>query len=337
MGRRALVMSGGGARGAFEAGAAEYLIEHGKDFDVIAGVSVGALNAAMLGQGKGVDGLKWQAKALTDLWLGITGNDDFYRNGLTRKVRALWDRTGIFDPSPTRTKLEECISPEALAGSGREVRIGAVELESGNYVVANQRTPNIREWILASASMPVAFPPVLLGSQHVADGGIRNITPLREAFKALNDLASGDQAGPADADEIYVVLASPLTLPPPEHPIKNGIGVAGRALEIMIDEVYREDILYAIAINRSVRACAELEKKLAALNLPPDAIAYALKPFPYRPPDYRLVKMFGIAPPKAYMGYMDLSPAKIREALEAGRLSAQAPLDEKALERLLQR
>ncbi len=334
MGKRALVLSGGGARGAFEAGAAEYLIEQGKDFDVLAGVSVGALNAAMLAMGRGPEGLRQQARALTALWLGIRGNDDFYRDGLWRKVLALFRRTGVFDPAPTRAQVEACVDPAALEASGREFRIGAVRLESGNYEVATQRTPGIRNWILASASMPVAFPPVTIGRDGAMDGGIRNITPLQDALQGLLDAGGGNAADP---DEVWVVLASPLTLPPPQKRIRNVIDVGARALEILIDEVYREDILYAIAINRSVRAYTALERTLAEHGATEPAISDALAAFPFRPPRYRPVTIRGIAPQEAFMGYMDLDPTRIRAALQAGRAAAKTPLDEAALERLLRR
>ena len=332
MGKRALVMSGGGARGAFEAAAAKYLIDQGADFDVIAGVSVGALNAALLAQGKGPEGLKWQAQALVDLWLNITGESDFFRGGLLRKIRALMDRTGMYDLEPTRRKIAERVNPDALRQSGRQFRIGAVDIESGHYVVAGQGTENIHAWILASASMPVAFPAVHIGGRQYVDGGIRNQTPLREAFHALIDAGGGN---PEDPDELYVVMASPLTLPPLERPVRNAIDVALRTLEIAVDEMLREDILYAIAVNRQLRAGRDLEKKLGAVNLRPEAISFAVNPL--RPPRRRWVKIWGIAPSKAYQGYLDLSPAKIREAIAAGFEAAESPLDQDQLEKLLQR
>src|ERR671923_797210 len=87
MAKRALVMSGGGAKGAFELGAIDYLVNDRKlDFDVIAGVSVGSLNAVLLAQGQGFQGLQQQVKRLKDVWFGIRGNDDIYRTRLLGKL-----------------------------------------------------------------------------------------------------------------------------------------------------------------------------------------------------------------------------------------------------------
>jgi NTE family protein len=69
MPNRALVMSGGGSKGAFELGAVDYLVnERGLDFQVIAGVSTGSLNATMLAQGTGLDGLRDQLEQLKEIW-----------------------------------------------------------------------------------------------------------------------------------------------------------------------------------------------------------------------------------------------------------------------------
>ena len=74
--RRALVMSGGGAKGAFELGAIDYLVNDLKlDFDVISGVSTGSLNAAMLAQGRGYEGLKAQLRDLKREWFNLKKSD----------------------------------------------------------------------------------------------------------------------------------------------------------------------------------------------------------------------------------------------------------------------
>ncbi|MCH7760005.1 patatin-like phospholipase family protein [candidate division TA06 bacterium] len=77
--KRALVMSGGGAKGAFELGAVDTLVRDlNLEFDVIAGSSTGTLNAAMLAQGKGREGLLESLQKLKDLWFGIRSHKDIY-------------------------------------------------------------------------------------------------------------------------------------------------------------------------------------------------------------------------------------------------------------------
>ena len=78
--KRALVLSGGGVHGAFEAGAIDYLINNLKlDFQIFFGASVGALNAAILSQSNHHQELCQQAKLLKQLWLEIKNNHDIYQ------------------------------------------------------------------------------------------------------------------------------------------------------------------------------------------------------------------------------------------------------------------
>src|SRR6266536_1134910 len=178
MPNRALVLSGGGSRGAFEVGVADYLINDlGLDFQVIAGVSTGSLNAVMLAQGRGPDGLRAQLAALKDPWFGVKSSDDVYTTRFFGKVLAFVLKDSIYSSKPVRQKIWQQVAPERLRGSGRELRIGAVGLESGAYHAIDQRNPEVREWALASASMPLFFPPVRIGDEAAVYGGMRSGTP----------------------------------------------------------------------------------------------------------------------------------------------------------------
>jgi NTE family protein len=324
---RALVLSGGGAKGAFQLGAVDHLVnDRGLDFDVVAGVSVGALNAAVLAQA-GPGGVRDGVDQLKRLWFGIRGNGDVYRKRLLGGVLVFLIADSLFDPGPLRRHIEREVDPDALRASGRRFRTGAVELESGRYVSVTEAHDRLRDWILGSASVPLAFPPVAIAGGHVVDGGVRNVTPLREAFAALKREAAG-----ADEDEMYVLLASPLDVPPALEPSwGTGRHVGQRALEILANEVFREDLSYAVAINRSVRAYLETESLLRRCAAPESEAAAALRLFPYRPPDYRPVRLFVVEPSELFSTTLEFDPAIIRRAFEEGREAAAHPLDEATL------
>ncbi|HEV8264038.1 MAG TPA: patatin-like phospholipase family protein [Gemmatimonadales bacterium] len=331
MPNRALVLSGGGSRGAFEVGAADYLInDAGLDFQVIAGVSTGALNAVMLAQGRGPDGLRAQLAALKDLWFGIKSADDIYTTRFLGKVLAFVLKDSIYSSKPVRQKIQQHVVPERLRGSGRELRIGAVGLETGDYHAIDQRNPDVRAWALASASIPLLFPPVQIGGESAVDGGIRNVTPLEDAFDALKALPP---AADGAADELYVALASPLDVAPVATRWTTGLKVAERAVEVLVNEVFREDLSYAIAINRSVRAYGDMRRRCAGQA----AELQALDAMPFRPPKYRAVRIRTILPERAYSETLEFDPRKIREAFAAGRAAAQTPLDEDGLEAAVRR
>src|ERR1041385_9276880 len=78
--RRALVLPGGGAKGSWQVGACEHLIaERGYWFDVVTGVSAGAVNAATLAQARDQDQLSAELEHLRAVWLSLRGNYDVYR------------------------------------------------------------------------------------------------------------------------------------------------------------------------------------------------------------------------------------------------------------------
>ena len=330
MPNRALVMSGGGSRGAFELGAADYLVtDAGLDFQVIAGVSTGSLNAVMLAQGRGPEGLRAQVAALKDAWFGIRSAADVYRKRFLGSVLAFILKDSIYSPEPLRRLIERHVDSERLRTSGRELRIGATTLETGAYTTVDQRHAQVREWALASASMPLFFPPVRIGAEAVVDGGLRNVTPLADAFRALKTLPP-----PADGqpDEVYVALASPLALEPVRSRWKTGRAAAERAVEILVNEVFREDLSHALAVNRAVRCYDAMQSEVAGGG----AVGQrTLEAMPFRPPKYRVTRIHTIVPEREYSATLEFDPRKIREAFEAGRAAARSPLDEAALEKAL--
>lgn len=329
MPKRALVMSGGGSRGAFQVGAVDYLVnELGLDFPVIAGVSTGSLNAVILAQGAGPDGLRAQLAALKDLWFAVRSSDDVYTTRFLGKILAFVSKDSIYSSKPLREKVRQHVIPERLRGSGRELRIGAVTLETGDYHTIDQRDSEIRDWALASGSMPLLFPPVRIRDQAAVDGGIRNVTPLRDAFAALKALppATGEEP-----DELYVVLASPLALTRVPARWKTGLDIGRRGVDVLVNEVFREDLSYALTINRAVRRYLEMRRHCAGRT----AELQALDATPFRPPKYRVARIRTILPEREYSETLEFDPRKIREAFAAGRAAAQAPLDEEGLEAAL--
>lgn len=336
MGKRAVVMSGGGARGAFELGALDFLINDRKlDFEVIAGVSVGALNAAVLAQGKGYFGLRDRLETLKQMWFGIEGNDDVYRERFLGKVLVFLSKDSIYDPEPIKEKIARYLDPAALEASGKQFRAGDVSLESGAYRSIDQRSGDVRDRVLASATMPVAFPPVPVAGEHAVDGGVRNITPLKEAFAGLEAAGGGR---PEDPDEMYVLLASPLAVKSAAGTRwSNGRVIGLRALDILLNEIFREDLELAMAVNQSVRAyqaSAQLLRDRGQLDAQAQQV---LDAFPFKPPEYHRVVLHTVAPEREYMDTLEFDPGKIQAAYDAGREAAQKPLNEDELQAALQR
>ncbi len=265
--KRALVLAGGGAKGAFEVGAAYQLIrERGLWFDVITGVSIGAINASMLGQAEDQNALAAQVERLKEIWFALKGSKDVYRRWYPRVpewlnagLTLLNNKRSLYHLKPARKLIEANVDPERLRNSGIEVRFGYVDFISGRYVPASNRDyPDLISAIIASGSIPVTFPPVLLpGGEEGLDGGVRNGTPLASAFEALRLWPEGDVP-----DQMYVVLPStkPRTEAYPEFAgikLTSWLKVGERAIQLMSDEIHVNDVKHALEINELVKThCA---------------------------------------------------------------------------------
>lgn len=228
---RALVLSGGGSKGAFQAGVLKSLVDRGFTWDVIAGVSVGALNGAFIAQFPKEEQAEGVRK-LVEFWKEIEGDKSIFRRWFPfGKLHALW-KGSMYDTSPITKKVKATLDAEALKTSGVKLIVGAVCLESGEYRAIQGSEPDIHEWVLASAAFPVAFPPRKIDGKSWVDGGVRDITPITDVL----DMG---------ASEIDVVLTGPLNEPEVIFPSKdasNAIPLAIRVANIMADEIFNSDL-----------------------------------------------------------------------------------------------
>ncbi len=178
--KTALILSGGGARGAFQCAAEKYAREvKGYQWDIIAGVSVGALNAAMLGMRK--------YARLWDIWNTVMP-DQVYTGGFNAwsVLKLLFGAKSFYGNKP----LEKLMREELASGTiSVDVRIGAVSLITGEYVQFMRSDPHLPEAILASTVMPIIWTPVDVSPQYpcMVDGGVRNISPVGDVLDSEPD------------------------------------------------------------------------------------------------------------------------------------------------------
>jgi NTE family protein len=259
------VLSGGGAKGSFQIGVMEELILHRNlDFEILCGVSVGALNASFLAQALfdsnhpevSLQNLKNSFITLRRLWLEeITGNESVYLKRPGGDAGIVFGADSIYDPNPLKKLLNKYLDPKHLAESNRTLKIQYVSLETGELKTADNQSPEIIEYVLASGTMPYYFPPVSINQEHLVDGGVRDITPLSEAFDA-------------GAEAIYVIYASPFFVEPQEFSEDwigtkiNAFTFLGRAVEIMINEIYRTDVEGAKRLNVLKRNWEDVKRLL---------------------------------------------------------------------------
>lgn len=221
MSRVGLVLSGGGARGAYQAGVIAALAHIAKrmnvpnPFQIYTGVSAGAINTALLVANS--KSFIESAQQLVKLWTQISTDQVFYadllalsRGGLQwmtelslgggRKETAL---RSLLSTHPLRSFLSEgCdfkeIRNKILRGSLRGVGVSALDYESISTTTFFQGVEEISTWergmhhsekvflnvdhVMASSAIPLLFPPIKIGERYFGDGCIRNQSPCGPAI-----------------------------------------------------------------------------------------------------------------------------------------------------------
>lgn len=224
---RALVLSGGGARGAYQAGAIRFLMGTAElDYDIISGISVGALNGAHVAQYR--SGYQRDAAMdLVEMWRSIEGNGSVYKKWFMGRLAALW-KTSVYNSQPLEQMVHDHIDQQKILASGKRLSVGAVALETGEYRTWNDVSADILPAVLASSAFPGMLCPVTLDGKTWVDGGLREVSPVTDAIEL-------------GASVIDVVINHPLELPEKGSP-EHVVDMLPRIFETMTSETTRNDI-----------------------------------------------------------------------------------------------
>jgi NTE family protein len=180
----ALVLSGGGAKGAYEAGVAAAFAERGLPIRLVAGSSAGALNAAMIAGGR--------SSRLEAMWRGVTREQiytlrtpvilaGFLPGWLTLLV--LNETSSLFDPAPLRELITGALDFDAIRASPVRLLVTATDLAGREKRVFDNRTVTV-DALMAASAVPGLFPPVDVDGSLLVDGGLTGRAPVLEALEA---------------------------------------------------------------------------------------------------------------------------------------------------------
>ena len=203
---RALVLQGGGALGSYQAGVYEALLACEPALDWVAGVSIGAINAALIAGNapehrvarlrefwhlvSSGPGQQWPHWAGERRWLNqfsastamMTGIPGFFEPRLA-PVLMLGGAAPLlsyYDTAPLKATLERLVDFDRINDGAMRFSVGAVNVRSGNSVYFDNRRQKIGpEHIMASGALPPGFPPVHIDGEDYWDGGIVSNTPLQ--------------------------------------------------------------------------------------------------------------------------------------------------------------
>ena len=275
---RALVLSGGGSKASYQCGALQYLLRDLKiEYDIFCGVSAGAINCAFLSQFKTGQEVE-SVNQLTDLWLEINTSKIYQRWKPFGRLHALWQKS-FYDSSPLHKLIKTHMSIEKIRESGKQISIGAISLSSGKYTIFDQNHDFFIDSVIASASFPGMMGPVKIAGHWWADGGVKEITPLKTAI----DLG---------ATHIDVIMTSPEKRVKffMEEPSTGDI--IQRVIDLSSDKIMSNDI-----------EKAEMYNRLASRG----------------DPDRREIKFHIIRPQHNLIeDLLDFDPVKIKEMMQKG-------------------
>jgi len=213
----ALLLQGGGALGAYQAGVYEALAEAHLEPDWVAGISIGGINSALIAgnpperrverlrqfwelvtahphwhvahssergsfgpQGDAVRALANQFSAGIALTHGATG---FFAPRLPvpwLQPAGTAAATSYYDTAPLKATLERLIDFERINNGEMRFSVGAVNIVTGNFVYFDNATHTIQpEHVMASGALPPGFPPIEIDGEYYWDGGLVSNTPLQ--------------------------------------------------------------------------------------------------------------------------------------------------------------
>ena len=210
--QRVLVLQGGGALGSYQAGAYQALCRHDFEPEWIAGISIGAINAAIIAgnpRETRVERLKefWEMVSSPVSWSPVTKGDRARSlfNETSAALIATFGVPGFFTPrlppaplwppgspqsqsyydtAPLKKTLERLVDFDRVNDCNIRLSIGAVGVTSGNFKYFDnfefkKRGKKIGpEHIMASGALPPGFPSIVIEGEHYWDGGIASNTPL---------------------------------------------------------------------------------------------------------------------------------------------------------------
>lgn len=214
-----LVLQGGGALGAYQAGVYEGMAERHFAPNWVTGVSIGAINAALIAGNPP----ERRIEHLQAFWDRVSSGIPIVSPAYLDPLRLAFDRLSamaastfgapgffvprvpppylapdgspgalsLYDTSPLRDTLQELVDFDLLNHKSVRISVGAVDVHSGNSVYFDSLRQTIGpEHIMASGALPPGFPPVVIDGNHYWDGGIVSNSPLWYVLDDAPDLSA---------------------------------------------------------------------------------------------------------------------------------------------------
>ncbi len=329
---RALVISGGGCKGAFAVGVLKRLFATypGLDFDIFVGTSTGSLMCPLVA-------LR-EMDLVESIYTSQKTEDIIFK----KRIGDSLNDTSIFDGSPLWNQLLRNYTDQRyqeIIDSGKKIFLTTVCMQSGEMVVfTNHTNPGVarhytvktlinadqfRKAIMASASQPVFMQPVKI-NLHVpgepdpyfqfVDGGVREYAGIQMAIDN-------------GATEIFTILLSPENDEAEMKEYKNLFSILERTISIFTDDVGKNDLIIPKFFNEGLEYIDAVKKKMISKGIGENeveeyfSISGLESPYANKKP----IKLFQFRP-KAPLGGgaggLSFDPAEMKEMIAKGETSA---------------
>jgi NTE family protein len=289
-----LVLTGGGSRGAYQAGCMKALAEIASSlriedpFPIVTGVSAGAINASFWASY--CDNPLMATTKLCSLWENLSF-DQVFTTGVismttiaSRLIRDVslapilgnHSAESLLDTSPLKKLIENNIDFSKIQnnierGHLKSLAVTATDFGSNNAVTFVQGREPIQMWerkqrqsqkakigpehVMASSALPLFFPPIAIGDRYFGDGALRNIAPLSPAIHL-------------GADRLLIIG---VRKQPPESEVISGRPSIARVLSVVLNSILLDgvdwDIERMTRANRSLQAMGEEKQKDLGMKL----------------------------------------------------------------------
>ena len=329
MAKTALVISGGGSKGAFAVGALSYIHEHVRpidQFDIYCGTSTGSLVVPLAAIG--------ELAVLKQIYTTTKQTDVLNMGGILN----LASRVSLHDATPLKRLIEANMTDvrfNRLKASGKAVFLATVCLQTerlvyfslraaagtGDYDIQQIQTlTDLQRAMLASSCQPVFMQPVewrpgAIPVRQYVDGGIRELTPLQAAIDS-------------GAETIIAITNNPIQTPFDNQLITKATAMLERTIDLFSEDVSTNDYRLATVYQQTNTYLNGVRAKLLAQGISPTVVNSAFSQGNSPVAGTSVQQIIAIRPQlkltEGGPGGLTFDPAAMQQMFQKGVLAAQA-------------